>query len=377
MNIIDYVKNSGDETFLDRKLNEADAFVFASLAFARFEDKNIIPTFKEPDKKIYIHEIPDEFIDEICQSEAYGKDTASLIRAMKEKPRYKDISLQYQFSVIDEELTEQIYAITLNIPNVGYFISFRGTDGTTIGWSENFKVTINQVSAAQLDSIEYVNIVHGLIGDTPFMLGGHSKGGNLAFFASLFVDQKIQNLIVKTYFFEGQGLPFKFYEKEQYKRIADRIVNIVPRDSITGEFFYTPKHPLVVFSLGKGLQQHNQFNWQIKGNNFYFINERNPNARAFHRASKIWLKKGNKENFDRLIKLFTTITYIEGNENFISTSFTFSKFFSRFKKFRKELKFKERVSFYFFALRMYLIYRDSEKYYKKKDKEIHNYKIHS
>lgn len=369
-NIVDYVREYGDDSYSKRPFSPTDAFVFACIGFVKFEDRNIVPSFNEPDKKIYIHEIKEEDIDPICENEMYGEGTKALLRLMKEKNRYKDISLQYQFNVIDDVLTEQIYAITLNIPEVGYFIVFRGTDGTRIGWAENFRATINHTSAAQLDAIEYLNIVHNLIGEnTPFMVGGHSKGGTLTLYSSIFVEQKIQDLIINSYFFEGPGLPYKYYEKEQYKRIKDRILQFVPRDSFFGELFYTPKNPKVIFCEGHGPVQHDQFHWLVQGPDFYYIKERNPNTRVIHRASKMWLKEGKKKDFENLIKIILTISYVDGNEDYISVQLSLKKIFKRYKEIKKQLNFKERMRFFRFAFHMYRIYKNSDKYYKKKDKE--------
>lgn len=369
MNIIDYVKTYGDDSFKERPFCTTDAFVFGCLAFVKFELINFVPSYKEPDKKSFLRDIPDEPIYKMTENEMYGPGTNELLTIIRSKKRYQDIALKYEFRVSDNLLKEQIYAITLEIPDAGHFVLFRGTDGTKIGWIENLSALINKVSASQLDAVEYLNIVHNLIGDTPFRIGGHSKGGALSLYASIYVDKNIQDLITNVYDFEGPGLPEKFFEKEEYKRIKDRVVSIVPRDSFIGEFFYTPKNPLVVSCYGHGSIQHDQFHWKTKGTDLYYIKKRNPKGRIIHRASKLWLKKGNKKDFEKLIKVFIIVTYDSTKDDFISLKITFKKAIGRFKEIKEEMNFFQRLHFYFFVLGLYRTYKNSEKYYKKKDKK--------
>lgn len=73
---------------------------------------------------------------------------------------------------IDKETQTQFSVITVKIDEGCYFISFRGADNT--------------------------------------LIGGHSKGGNLAVYASSFCSNDIQDRIGKVYNYDDPGFDEKY-----------------------------------------------------------------------------------------------------------------------------------------------------------------------
>ena len=84
------------------------------------------------------------------------------------------------------------------------FLAFRGTDNSLVGWKEDFKMTFQQTIPAQRLAQQYVRSV-ALEFPGDMILGGHSKGGNLAVFSAARSSPMIQSRIVKVYNNDGPG----------------------------------------------------------------------------------------------------------------------------------------------------------------------------
>ena len=78
------------------------------------------------------------------------------------------------------------------------YIAFRGTDGTLTGWKEDFNLSYKPVIPSQRSALAYVS---GVSSGTqcPLILGGHSKGGNLAQYAALCTDEGTYRRIIAIY----------------------------------------------------------------------------------------------------------------------------------------------------------------------------------
>ena len=64
-------------------------------------------------------------------------------------------------------------------------IAFRGTDSTLVGWKEDFNMSFLPVIPSQHDALEYVEQISEHYKGRLYICG-HSKGGNLAVYASAF-----------------------------------------------------------------------------------------------------------------------------------------------------------------------------------------------
>jgi len=97
-------------------------------------------------------------------------------------------------------------------------------------------------------------------------VGGHSKGGNLAVYASAACPAPVQDRILAVYNNDGPGFHDEaLLASEAYRRMGDRIVTIVPRSSVVGLLFEQPGRCVVVKSAQIGLLQHNALNWAVQG----------------------------------------------------------------------------------------------------------------
>jgi hypothetical protein len=178
--------------------------------------------------------------------------------------RMRVVSFQDQFS---EEEEKQFAAVTVALGDGTSFVAFRGTDATLIGWKEDFNMGFADVVPAQRESAKYLNEISRRV-DGILRVGGHSKGGNLAVYASLFCENEARGRIREIYNNDGPGLTQKMQECSEYALIEPRIRTYLPQTSIIGMLMEHTERYQVVRSEGFGVMQHDPFTWQTARDDF-------------------------------------------------------------------------------------------------------------
>ena len=101
------------------------------------------------------------------------------------------IALEY-INKIEPETEKQFSAITVILPDNTIYVSYRGTDNTLIGWKEDFNMIFKSHIASQISAKEYLENIAKKYPNKKIRIGGHSKGGNLAVYASIFADSEVK-----------------------------------------------------------------------------------------------------------------------------------------------------------------------------------------
>lgn len=334
MNLIDYSRVFGAASFAERPFTSVDAAVLSGLSYAAFE--RIAPDYREKDKTLFLKDLSDEDITTLTSIKNYGPETRDLLLALRDAKRFKETGVKLVMKVTESDYLEQFCAMTFVLPNGTLFIAYRGTDSSAIGWEENFRNLYVKVTAAQLDSIEYLRIVREALPDQNFLLGGHSKGGNLSFYAILNAPAEIQEHISLAYSFDGTGFYSKdFRTQPDYNEKLQRMVQIVPKDTIVGEFFYTPNNQQVVLAEGKGIIQHDIFRWIITDQgDFSYTERRSFMSRLVHRTVKKWSQKASLSDRELFVKVI--VGAFAGEDGYFRIYGNDS--YGRRKRVQKELK---------------------------------------
>ena len=100
---------------------------------------------------------------------------------MAASPRFRDVLIYDHAAAFDEVRDLQFAATTYVCPGRFAYVGFRGTDTTLTGWREDFNMAYQAPVEAQALAARYLAAVAA----DPrlpeaLILGGHSKGGNLA-----------------------------------------------------------------------------------------------------------------------------------------------------------------------------------------------------
>lgn len=299
-NFLTYLKWRGDLLLKEHPFNEVDALILAELVYIHLED--IVPGLGE-EGCISIREANARYVKSISREMLYYRDKEDLFDELAMSPRFADMTLCNYVSRLDVKAQQQFAAMHINLmPNVT-FIAFRGTDGTVTGWREDFNMSYMMPVPAQQSAVDYVNgTAKGIF--KKYLLGGHSKGGNLAIYSAAFCNPRIQKKLVKIYSFDGPGFNRKMVDDEAYKRIENKISAYVPESSIVGMMMEHEEDYHVVQSNELGLLQHEGFSWLVDKDNFVLANDVGKFSKSFGVTLKNWLAGMSREERKGVVDAF-------------------------------------------------------------------------
>ncbi|MDO4547667.1 MAG: DUF2974 domain-containing protein [Clostridia bacterium] len=202
--------------------------------------------------------------------------------------RFQNVKL-LDFTELFDEGEQMQFAAFAADTGEEVFIAFRGTDNTLVGWKEDFNMAFMQSVPAQRESVKYVKKIAAMT-DKPLMIGGHSKGGNLAVYSACHCPEDIQKRVSRVYNNDGPGLSEEIMESGEYKAVSDRIRTFLPQSSIVGILLYHTEDYRVVRSTAIGPLQHHPSSWQVMGNSFVFEGELRKGSRYMDKTLKKWLE---------------------------------------------------------------------------------------
>lgn len=262
-NIIDYVKQWGQDSFSQRPLCEVDSLVLCQLVYLHYE--KFVPGLKERNapisiQSIYEHPQRDKILDDYW----YRADNKDLFAAAANSVRFGSLKLNYYVNVINQSEEIQFSAITFILDDKNTYIAYRGTDANIVGWKEDFNLAFSKPLHSQELAAKYMDKVAGYIGGN-YYTGGHSKGGNLAVYAAMNCKPETRKKILQIYNHDGPGFRPEIREKGNYGAIADRVHKYIPHSSIVGMLLEDHSDYEIIESKGIGLLQHNSYCWKVEG----------------------------------------------------------------------------------------------------------------
>lgn len=267
-NIIDYVKWRGDLELKESKFNEIDSLILNR--FSYFPLDNII----KENEIVSIKELSERFKKEDKDKiEILWKDDVDLFPIMGKSKRFGEmIALEY-INKIEPEKEKQFSAVTIILPDNTIYISYRGTDNTLIGWKEDFNMSFKSHIESQISAKEYLENIADKYPNKKIRIGGHSKGGNLAVYASIFAKPTVKKRIINVYNNDGPGFNEDIINTEEYNEAIKKVVTYIPQDSIFGKLLNHKEKYIIVQSTEKGIMQHDVYSWQVICRDFVVLKE--------------------------------------------------------------------------------------------------------
>ena len=212
-------------------------------------------------------------------------------RELAETARFGDLEVSGFRNIHDAEAQKQFCAVTVHLGGGYAFIAFRGTDGTLVGWREDFNMTLHNSVPAQVAALDYLQDVAAAMPRAGLLLGGHSKGGNLSVYSSVYAPRDIQDQIIDIYTFDGPGFHQDVFNQKGFDRVRDRIHVIVPQTSIVGMMMGHEVPYTVIHSRESGLQQHDPYSWQVEGPSFVSLERTTNSSRFVDTSMKDWMDR--------------------------------------------------------------------------------------
>ena len=296
-NIISYVQENLS-SFEVMPFGSVDSLVLSSAAYIHFpEDIPEVTTWKGLRlQELYCA----EYFDKMFHNIPLLEDTKQLFFALAANPRFRDIRIMGYTEQFDPNSEKQFSAMTFQITPDFHYIAYRGTDSTLIGWKEDFNMAFKSPIPSQEEAVRYMEKAALYCPGTIFT-GGHSKGGNLAVYASAMCRENIQPRIQKIFSHDGPGFLETTLQSPEFQKISCRIEKTLPQSSVIGMLLEHREEFLVIKSNSLGLLQHDQFTWEIEGNHFVCIDHLTKNARFTDKTLTDWLNQISEEDRERFV----------------------------------------------------------------------------
>jgi len=262
MQVLDYLYKYQKVSFKQLPFNEADALLFAMVSYFPFDALS-------NQKTIYSAEDLYRRINEYEPPKDIGERKLKYIEMTKTicaSSRYKNIKFAWFKKVHDKASEKQFQAITLILKDFAY-ISFCGTDSTTLGWKEDFNMAYLEIVPSEVEAIQYLKRISSYFLFKKFYIGGHSKGGRLAISSAKYLKKK--NKILGIYSFDAPNFPASAYDSN-YKDISQLIHDYTPDESIIGRLMHEYRRKKIVSSTNSLLMQHDAFSWEFCEHSFVY-----------------------------------------------------------------------------------------------------------
>lgn len=302
MNLLDYLATEF-APFEEKPFNPVDSAVLSQFCMVRAE--GVVPALRERKTFLDLGTVVENLLSpargavrftDALRAELYPTMFTVLapdlvkqnLLALAASPRFRDVRVRDYLSLFDTERQTQFAAMTFVYRKEFAYVGFRGTDTSLTGWRENFNMAYTSPVPAQEQAARYLQAV----ASRPvkrLMVGGHSKGGNLAAYAALKSSPAVRDCIERVYTHDGPGFKAGTFEPGDWATLESRIHRTVPQDSIIGMLMESHAVPRVVKSTARGIDQHSVFTWEVAGDDFVYLDSLTDGAQLTDAVLTEWL----------------------------------------------------------------------------------------
>ena len=288
-NALDYVDKFGHLKFEQKGFTDVDNLVFSLLSYLDYSNTRInenTMTLEEIGREFLMHNTFKEVSKKgVAQAGAY-----QMLEKVIEADRYRKIRVSdYIYDTNTRMMfSAMIFHITKNLD----YIAFEGTDEMISGWREDFELAHSFPVPSHIEAVKYLNEHIHLFGPR-VIVGGHSKGGNLALVGCMMMKRLKWMKVSKVYNNDGPGLRKAEFESPEYERVKERYVHIVPHCSIVGMMMRNDVYK-VCLSDKNNILGHSILTWQTNGDHLVRA-ARSEHSKEIERRLWRWLDNHDDE----------------------------------------------------------------------------------
>lgn len=309
--IFDYLHWRGDLRFAQDNFNALDALILSRLSYLPFED--VVP-------KSFCHSVSLSFVARAfspldSRDDVLWKKDPDLLKAAAATPRFADVRLSGYLSERDYERKMQFSAVVFELNEQTRFIAFRGTDASFIGWEEDFRMFISPTLPSQQHALRYF-VAAAQFSDCRFLLGGHSKGGNLALYTAINCEPSLNKRIDGIYNFDGPGFNGDVIQSAAFGEVKDRLHSFVPQSSVFGMMLEHDEDFAIVKSRSKSFMQHDIYSWEIDINDFVYLDNRTNSGYFIEHTLGDFLERLSDIEKENFTKAFFSVLESTDNTDF-------------------------------------------------------------
>lgn len=334
-NIFDYM-NWRDIDIKKVEFNEIDNLILARVSY--FPLDGLIKEAGAKLKEAYINLKNKEDLNIYLQ-----KEDKDFFKILAQSTRFGDLIMSNYENHIDKEKEKQFAAVTILLPYDVLYVSFRGTDNTIVGWKEDFNMSFQDLVPSQIEAVTYLEKIAEKYPKRQIIVGGHSKGGNLAVYAAAFCNSKCKNRIIDVYNNDGPGFQENVIKSIEYKEILNKIHTYRPQTSIIGKLLNHEEKYITLKSTETGIMQHDLYSWQVLGDKFIRTESTNASD-VIDKTITEWLKEVKPEQREKFIDILFEIlnktdadTLHEMKDNWLNSSMTILKGYKDINEQDKEI----------------------------------------
>ena len=366
-NVVDYVRHEFRD-FGELPLSAVDSLALSELSYthmpapvSRFEDAKRVKTVPIT-ALLRAEDYPNMFVS---GSDAMNEARRDLVVAMAQSPRFRGMRIGEYAQTLDEDAEQQFAAVTFDLSDCKgidadgglLFVAFRGTDGTLVGWKEDFNMAFRCPVPSQEDAAAYVRSIasrsEGFEGHAPrLMIGGHSKGGNMAVYAAMALAKRdLQSAqeaadeageavlpvvqgqhavasagndtahteatgaavaddshsnhyvprLVRVFNHDGPGFGDEITASPAYMAIVDRVDKTIPESSIIGLLMDQTGSYRIIHADALSIMQHLSMSWQVENGDFVTAQELTATAQIIDHTVTAWMLDVEPEERQHLI----------------------------------------------------------------------------
>lgn len=296
-NIVDYVRTEF-ATFDEKPFTDVDSLVLSVLSY-----------FHLPAAYSAAHGWEGMRVADLFQAnhfnEMYGtlwdpESSGRLLAALAASPRFRNVVAKGYVVRNDPEQEKQFSALSLQLtPDLAY-IAFRGTDNTILGWKEDFNLAFRYPIPSQQEAARYVGeAAPNLAGR--LMLGGHSKGGNLAVFAAFNCAETAYGRICGVFSHDGPGFPDQVFADGSIGKVDGLLSKTLPQSSIVGMLLEHQEDYRVVKSSTFSAFQHDPYSWIVEDGSFVALDSLTPAAKYLDLTLNEWVQSLSPQEREQVI----------------------------------------------------------------------------
>jgi len=315
MNLISYLEWRGDISIARLPLCEADYAVIGCCSYLPFD--GIVPSdFEDGSISLWnaVSTVREMVGLENSERSYHYREDEEMTQMLLTCPRFTSLGLTGFRNIIDEEKEEQFCALTMLLPGKQCIVVFRGTDKTVTGWKEDFNMLYLESVPSQDDALAYLTEVASHTSGDIYVCG-HSKGGNLAMYASAYCSDEVKCRIKQIVNLDGPGFEKEKAAGPDMASVKDRLYSFIPQQSIVGMMLDLPEKYSVVHSNGNTFWQHSLYTWDIRRGDFIRETDVKALSKNMDTTVENWLMAMPKSKREKMVDGFWKIVIGSGVDN--------------------------------------------------------------
>jgi hypothetical protein len=304
MNIEDYLLWRGDIPFSRDPFNLVDAAVFNELAYVNFEPAGLLDcglnglTLREAGEII-------------TEKDAYELKTLNggeenFWKLAWQSERFGSVKIMHYEEVFDPERDAQFSAVHFRYGEDHTYVAFRGTDASIVGWREDFMISFT-LTSSQKTAADYLQ--RTLNPGMNYLVGGHSKGGNLALYACAHLPGHLSECVEHLYVMDGPGFAPDVFDRSLLEPLLGKTTRLLPEFCIISRIYEVEiPDTRIIDCSGVATQQHDLITWLLDGPKFRIKDKTNMLSDKVMEVVMRWANSESIENRELFVnEVFDTL----------------------------------------------------------------------